>query len=235
MPNHFHLLIEVNRFSLSVIMQRLLTQYVKSFNLRHHRVGHLFQGRYKAILCQKDAYLLQLIRYVHLNPVRANLVKDSTNWRWSSHHEYLGRAKDALTDSAFPLSLFHNQVVRSRALYGRFVHEGIGMGHNQEFYPSQTLPCIGEEAFLSDYRDRISSKKPGDKLQQMVSLENLATEYKNRITLEILRSSSQVRKVTEVRREFVLQAVKMGHRPSTVAVFLNCSPSSVSKMVAQNV
>ena len=69
----------------------------------------------------------------------------------------------------------------------------------------------------------------------MVSLENLATGYKNRITLEILRSSSQVRKVTEVRREFVLQAVKMGYRPSTVAVFLNCSPSSVSKMVAQNV
>ena len=67
MPNHFHLLIEAKRFPLSVVMQRLLTRYVKRFHLRHRRNGHLFQARYKAILCQKDGYLQELLRYIHLN------------------------------------------------------------------------------------------------------------------------------------------------------------------------
>src|SRR4026209_1403179 len=123
MPNHFHLLMETERFSLSVIMQRLLTRYVKRFNFRHQRVGHLFQGRYKAILCQKDSYLQELIRYIHLNPVRAKMVKEVSAWKWSSHQEYLGEVKGELTDNRFPLSLFHKDIGSSRRYYTRFVNE----------------------------------------------------------------------------------------------------------------
>ena len=234
MPNHFHLLMETERFSLSVIMQRLLTRYVKRFNFRHQRVGHLFQGRYKAILCQKDSYLQELIRYVHLNPVRAKMVKEVSAWKWSSHREYLGEVKGELTDNRFPLSLFHKDIGSSRRYYARFVNEGVEMGHQEEFYPSPSTPCLGEESFVDDYRERIAEKTTTVTGEvKLIPLEKLVPG-KAKVALALLRSSTQVRAVAVARREFVLNAVKMGHRPSLIAAFLNCSPSAISKIVARS-
>jgi REP element-mobilizing transposase RayT len=89
MPNHFHLLLEVCLHPLFKVMQTLLYRYTRYFNNRHHKVGHLFQGRYRAILCDKDSYLLELVRYLHLNPVRAGLAGDVTQYPWSSHAVFL--------------------------------------------------------------------------------------------------------------------------------------------------
>src|SRR5438874_10273073 len=75
MSNHFHLLLELHRFPTARILQSLLTGYVRRFNKIYRRQGHLFEGRYKAILCERDSYLLELVRYIHLNPVRAKMVK----------------------------------------------------------------------------------------------------------------------------------------------------------------
>ncbi|MBW1864667.1 MAG: transposase, partial [Deltaproteobacteria bacterium] len=75
-PNHFHLLLRTGNCPLSTVMRRLLTGHAINFNGRHHRIGHLFQNRYKSILCQEDTYLLELVRYLHLNPIRAKLVTD---------------------------------------------------------------------------------------------------------------------------------------------------------------
>jgi len=75
-PNHFHLLLRTSLTPLSKIMRRLMTGYAITFNKRHKRSGHLFQNRYKSIVCEEDPYLLELIRYIHLNPLRADLVKD---------------------------------------------------------------------------------------------------------------------------------------------------------------
>ena len=235
MPNHFHLLMETKRFSLSVIMQRVLTRYVKRFNFRHQRVGHLFQGRYKAILCQKDSYLQELIRYIHLNPVRAKMVKEVLTWKWSSHREYLGKVKEELTDNRFPLSLFHKDIGSSRRHYARFVNDGLELGHHEEFYPSPSTPCLGEESFVDDYRERVAQKSTIATVEvKLVPLERLAPG-KAKVPLALLRSSTQVRAVAVARREFVLNAVKMGHRPSLIATFLHCSPSAISKIVARSV
>jgi hypothetical protein len=84
MGNHFHLAIQVDRISLSAIMQRLLTGYVTAFNFRHDRTGHLFQARYHSKHCLDDAYLSVVIRYIHQNPVRAGLVARACDWPWSS-------------------------------------------------------------------------------------------------------------------------------------------------------
>ena len=89
MGNHFHLAIKVSSVPLSRIMQRLLTQFVLTFNSKYGRTGHLFQARYKAYLCINDRYLLNLIRYIHLNPVRAKLVENPIQWPWSSHRNYV--------------------------------------------------------------------------------------------------------------------------------------------------
>src|SRR5207237_1594742 len=89
---------EVDRFPTARILQSLLTGYVRRFNKTHRRRGHLFEGRYKAIVCDPDSYLLELVRYIHLNPVRAAMVKRPGECRWSGHREYLGKEKSE-TDS----------------------------------------------------------------------------------------------------------------------------------------
>ena len=88
LSNHFHLLVRTGRYPLSEVMKKLLTGYVVNFNLRHKRTGHLFQNRYKSIICEDDPYLLELTRYIHLNPLRAGLVgslKELGYYRWSGH------------------------------------------------------------------------------------------------------------------------------------------------------
>ena len=143
--------------------------------------------------------------------------------------------KSDLTDKVFPLSLFHKEVGTSRRLYERFVRDGIEMGHNEEFYPSLSTPCLGGEPFVEDYRERVAKKTSaqGENIA-LIPLERLVREVGANLPLEILRSPTQVRKVTAVRQEFVLKAVKRGHRPSSVAEFLRCSPSAISKIIARS-
>jgi len=124
MPNHFHLLVEVKESPLSVVMQQLLTGYTLYFNRAHGRGGHLFQGRYKAILCDKNTYLLELVRYIHLNPVRARLGKSPGAWKWSGHGSYL-RPGDRLLSTGPVLAIFSSQAGRARQAYARFVREGM--------------------------------------------------------------------------------------------------------------
>ncbi len=87
MNNHFHLLLRTGNVSVSHLMKRLLTGYAVNYNHRHKRVGHLFQNRFKSILCQEDPYLLELVRYIHLNPLRAKIV---TQYKALSKHPYCG-------------------------------------------------------------------------------------------------------------------------------------------------
>ena len=98
-PNHFHLLIRTGQAPLSAVMRRLMTGYAVSFNHRHRRVGHLFQNRYKSVVCEENTYLLELIRYIHLNPLRAKLVSDLNAldvFPWTGHSTLMGNCKNPL-------------------------------------------------------------------------------------------------------------------------------------------
>ena len=98
-PNHFHLLLRTGPTPLKKVMGRLMTGYAVTFNKRHNRSGHLFQNRYKSVICEEDPYLLELIRYIHLNPLRAGLVKDLKEldkYPWTGHSTILGRHKNPL-------------------------------------------------------------------------------------------------------------------------------------------
>jgi len=167
--------------------------------------------------------------------VRARLAEEASAWKWSSHREYLGHVKSDLTDKGFPLSLFHKELGSSRRLYARFVNDGMENGHQEEFYPSPSTPCLGEQSFVDDYRERVTEKTAAVAGEvKLIPLERLITGSKARMPLEMLRSPTQVRKVTAARQEFVLNAVKMGHRPPMIAAFLRCSPSAISKFVARS-
>ena len=130
-PNHFHLLLRTGNVPLSVLMKKLLTGYAVNFNRRHNRNGHLFQNRYKSILCQEDSYLLELVRYIHLNPVRAGLVteyKGLSGYPYCGHGAIMGRRKITWQDTGYVLGLFGNKESGARGEYSRFVRNGIDQG-----------------------------------------------------------------------------------------------------------
>jgi hypothetical protein len=122
MTNHYHLVVETPEANLSKGMRQLNGVYTQQFNRRHKRVGHVFQGRYKAIIVDKDSYLLELSRYVVLNPVRAKMVKNVKSWPWSSYRAMVGiaTAPDWL-ETDFILSQFGQQRKRTQQRYAEFV------------------------------------------------------------------------------------------------------------------
>jgi REP element-mobilizing transposase RayT len=134
MANHVHLAIQVAEVPLSKIMQNLSFRYTGWINKRRGRLGHLFQGRYKAILVDQDSYLLELTRYIHLNPVRAGLVKDPAAYPWSGHRYYLGHEKAPSLTTDWVLSQFSKQMGAARAQYAQFVADGLGGGRRTEFH-----------------------------------------------------------------------------------------------------
>ena len=127
MTNHYHLLVETPDGNLSVGMRQLNGQYSRNFNRRHDLVGHLFQGRYKAILVQKESYLLELTRYIVLNPLRAKMVEKIEDWPWSSYPATVGLASASdWLDSDWILSQFHKQRSQAVSAYNDYIQAGLG-------------------------------------------------------------------------------------------------------------
>jgi putative transposase len=135
MPNHFHLLIRSGQGGISNFMRRLLTGYATYFNLRHHRAGYLFQNRFKSIVCEEEVYLKELLRYIHLNPLRGKLVKDMTEldrFPYTGHSALLGLRERKWQAVGEVLSLFGKKPERAREQYENFVSAGKGQGRRPE-------------------------------------------------------------------------------------------------------
>lgn len=148
MSNHYHLLIETPEANLSKGMRQLNGVYTQRFNRRHQHVGHVFQGRFKAILVEKDSYLLELARYVVLNPLRAKMVKRLEKWPWSSYLATCGEAaRPEWLDCEFILSKFSAQRARAVSRYIAFVHEGRGVSSVWEQLQGQIY--LGSETFIT--------------------------------------------------------------------------------------
>lgn len=145
MPNHVHLLLETAGQPLAKFMQGLQQSYTQYFNRVHHKVGHLFQGRYKAIVCEKDEYLLELLRYIHLNPVRARLVRKPEQYKYSGHRIYLEGKGTEVLEPARVLEL-----LGGRGAYRRFLYDGIGEGHKEEYYEVDDQRFLGPKGFCRE-------------------------------------------------------------------------------------
>jgi len=148
LPNHLHLLISPARLPLAKSMQGLQQAYTRHFNQRHRLVGHCFQGRYKAILCQAEAYLLELVRYLHLNPLRAGLAATVDDYQWTSHPVYLGGRDAAGVSVEAVLQEFSATRSRAVAAYRRFVVEGLPAGHRDDLYAVVAQRFLGDERFV---------------------------------------------------------------------------------------
>jgi putative transposase len=182
MNNHVHLAIQVGKRPLSRIMQNLCFRYTQWINSRRKRVGHLFQGRYKAILVDADSYLAELVRYIHLNPVRARLVKTPENYPWSGHRAYMGDEKLPWLTTHWVLSQFAQRLKTARAKYDDFIKEGKGEGHREEFHCGTSQGrMLGDNTFIEEALEKAeqAERKPAtiDKIiERVVKLYGLTEE-----------------------------------------------------------
>jgi putative transposase len=150
MDNHVHLAIQVGKVSLSRILQNLSFRYTRWINWRQSRSGHLFQGRYKAVLVDADTYLHELTRYIHLNPVRAGIVEEAEDYPWSGHRAYLGFEKIPWLTTDWVLSQFADKLAPARKIYENFVSEGKEGRHQQEYHKGSKTDTriLGNDVFI---------------------------------------------------------------------------------------
>ncbi len=159
MSNHVHLLLETKKVGLSRIMQGIQASYTQSYNRRHRKAGHLFQGRYKAILCDRNAYLLELVRYIHLNPARLRDPHDPWRYRWSSHRAYLGKGSPVKVDTQEVLSQFGSRLGAARRAYLGFMKDGMKQGHDERYYQTHDQRFLGDEGFVKAVARRSEAKE----------------------------------------------------------------------------
>ena len=146
LPNHAHFLLRSGSKGLSNFMRRLLTGYAQEYNRRHKRNGHLFQNRYKSIVCQEEIYFQQLVRYIHLNPLRAGLVQDLKqleDYKWSGHGILMGKREYSWQDSKYVLSWFANTLRKARKIYQPFVADGVKQGRRPDLVGGGLIRSVG--------------------------------------------------------------------------------------------
>jgi len=163
-PNHLHLLLRTGKTSLSTVMRRLLTGYAVFYNRRHRRHGQLFQNRFKSILCQEDPYLLELVRYIHLNPLRAKRVKDLKKldkYPYSGHSTIMANKRRDFQDVEYVLRFFGKKVTAARKAYRTFVNKGIRQGRRPELVGGGLIRSAGGWSVLKAMR-RAQVRMKGD-------------------------------------------------------------------------
>jgi REP element-mobilizing transposase RayT len=146
MTNHAHILLRSSEIGIAGFMRRFLTGYAISYNRRHQRWGHLFQNRYKSIVCDEDSYFTELVRYIHLNPLRAKLVKSLTQldrYRWCGHGILMGKVKNDWQNRDYVLNCFGTTESESKGEYRNYVKEGIDQGRRPELVGGGLIRSLG--------------------------------------------------------------------------------------------
>lgn len=247
LSNHLHLLLCPKRSKLAVLMRRLLTGYAITFNLRHQRSGYLFQNRYKSIVCEQEPYLLELVRYIHLNPVRAgmaNSIGELDYYPWCGHAVLMGNQELPGQDTDEVLRRFGQRIAVSRRRYRQFMVDGISKGKRDELVGGglkRTLRLTGYEEVRA-YDERVLGSEGfverlrkehelSDRLPVVMPLEALIEQIGGflGITPGTLRQRSKGKRLAEARSVISYVAVReMGYNGAEVARALNITRSGVS-------
>lgn len=210
MPTHVHLLVEMGPTPLAKIMQGLQQSYALYFNRRYGLVGHLFQGRYKALLCQKNAYLLELVRYLHLNPVRGGLTKSPQAYRWSSHDIYLqGQSRSGVTVAPV-LAQFSRERSRAIAAYRSFVQEGMRQPHRADLYEAKEQRYLGDDTFIEEIERRARRAEPPRPVQLALSEVAAAVSQATGVAQELLKAPGRFRAAAQARALVAYLAREIG-------------------------
>jgi REP element-mobilizing transposase RayT len=191
LPNHFHLLLRTGNTPIAQVMRQLLSGYVGKFNRVHRRSGHLFQNRYKSILCQEQPYLLELVRYVHLNPLRARQVaslRQLDRYRYSGHSRIMGNRPNDWQAADAVLRFFGKSVSRARRQYRHFVEQAIALGKRPELTGGGLIRSLGGWAAVKAMRRVRAHFKSDERIlgdsdfvQSVLSAQNEQLEARYRL------------------------------------------------------
>lgn len=263
MPNHFHLLCRTREKPLATSMRKLLTGYVVNFNIRHRRHGHLFQNRYKSIVCQEESYLTELVRYIHLNLLRAGIVKNIDELNdslWSGHSALVGKIKRPWQDTAYVLSCFGKGKKRRRN-YLKFVEEGVPLGRRPEMVGGGLVRSLGGWSEVLGLRARAGRRISDQRIlgdgefveavwkemdergkdslrvgRQKMSLGELGEKVSavHGVSINELRAGSRRQEVIRARKNFSQLAVKLlGYAGAEAGRYLGVTSSCVTRVASQ--
>jgi REP element-mobilizing transposase RayT len=238
MTNHAHILLRSGSFGLSQYMRRLLSGYAISYNRRHRRYGHLFQNRYKSILCEEDPYFKELVRYIHLNPLRAKLVENLAKldrYKYCGHSVVMGRVKNNWQDRDYVLEWFGSKEGEAKRAYRQFVKNGIDQGQRPDLVGGGLIRSQGGWASVKALR-RLGMREKSDErilgsgkfVEQLIkeSDQTRKTQFsaqellhrvakhvekickKEDVSVEALTSGSRRRKISMVRSKLAKQLVE---------------------------
>jgi len=203
MPNHAHLLLHSGMAGLATYMRRFLTGYAVSYNLRHKRHGHLFQNRYKSIICEEDAYFKELVRYIHLNPLRGGLVKsiaELDRYPWCGHSVLMNRYNYEWQDRNYVLKWFGNKEKVAQSAYGTFVKKGIAQGKKSELTGGGLIRSMGGWSVVKAMRKEGLQEESDARILgsgEFVSHVIEQTEKKIRFQLPAIELKGTVKHVVE--------------------------------------
>ena len=238
MDNHAHLLLRSGPQGLSSFMRKFLTGYAGYYNRRHQRHGHLFQNRYKSIIVEEDTYFKELVRYIHLNPLRAKMVDSISaldHYPWSGHSGIMGHLSSEWADVEYVLNWFGKRLKQARQAYHNFIVKGVGMGRQPHLVGGGLVRSAGGWSEVKALRrlglqekgdDRILGR--GEFVSQVLSDAALAKKYRlanldrekaaddlvekscrdNSVSRQTLTGGSRVRNISKLRHQLARQLVE---------------------------
>lgn len=228
MPNHVHLLARTGAAPLAKFMQGLQQSYTQWFNRVHEKVGHVFQGRYRAIVCDSDEYLVTLVRYIHLNPVRAGLAPRPDLYRYSGHRALLAGQPTALLD---PDPVF--RLLGGPAAYARFTQDGVDEGHQPDFYATKDQQVLGGRAFV-DRVTRRAGHEASPAPREPLGAALCRLERALGLASGVARGPDRQHDTATARALLALVLVRdRGYRLTDVARILGRDPATVSVTVGR--
>jgi putative transposase len=224
MSNHYHLLIETPDGNLSAGMRQLNGIYTQAFNRRHRKDGHLFKGRFKSVLVEKESHLLELCRYVVLNPVRAHMVNMPDEYEWSSYLYTLGkRKKPDLLTTEWILANFSKTLRKARGEYQQFVKDGIA-GKESPWEKLSGQIVLGSETFLNKLTDLLGEK---EQISEIPRIQRFA----GRPLLAELFPANVISE-KEKRNRLIHEAhIKYGYTLKEISNVLNIHYTTISKVL----
>lgn len=261
MSNHVHILFKSGKDGISSVMRKLLTWYAQYYNRRHKRTGHLFENRYKSILCDEDTYLLALVRYIHLNPIRSGIVRtieELDRYSWSGHRTIIGNAKHPWVDTETVLSQFGSTRRKALYEYRKFMREGVGQGQLKELTGglirsqggwSQVL-AMQRRGWKEDFDDRILGgrdfvnkilKEAEDKQRRQLKAQRAGKTIQKLIEEECrlqgispqeLKGGGKRRKVSDARAIIALRSRdELGLSAAEIARHVGVSTSAITRAI----
>ncbi len=227
MDNHVHLLFRSGKDGISTVMRKLLTWYAQYFNRKHSRKGHLFENRYKSILCDEDNYLLALVRYIHLNPIRANIVatmETLDKYPWTGHQAIIGKAKYPWMDTETVLAQFGGTKRKAISEYRQFMQDGMDQGHDPQYSGGGLVRSLGGWSNVCAMRRKGRKEEVDERILgsgAFVLQVIKETEEKSLRQMKLKRTGLTLLKIIEQEcknREISRQELENGNRRAQVSL-----------------